>query len=98
MKRLIRVVLAVAAAMLLVVPVAGAQPKAAKAPAAAPAKKGAEPGKDVKEINFEGDVVEAQFLRPDQGVAEAVVRRKKSSLIQMRQDFVDEILKSAEDL
>lgn len=52
----------------------------------------------VKEMDFEGDVVEAQFLRPDQSVAEALVRRKKSSLIQVRTDFVDEILKSAEDL
>lgn len=52
----------------------------------------------VREMDFEGDVVEAQFLRPDQSVAEALVRRKKSSLIQVRTDFVDEILKSAEDL
>lgn len=57
------------------------------------------PGKKAtREMDFEGDVVEAQFLRPDQSVAEALVRRKKSSLIQVRTDFVDEILKSAEDL
>jgi len=54
--------------------------------------------KTIKEYDFEGDVVEAQFLRPDQGVTEAIVKRKKSSLIQIRTDFVDEILKSAEDL
>lgn len=53
---------------------------------------------EVREMDFEGDVVEAQFLRPDQSVAEALVRRKQSSLIQVRTDFVDEILKSAEDL
>jgi hypothetical protein len=97
MRKAMRVLAVVAAVALMAVPETWAQtPAKGKAPpAAAPAKKG-EPG--VKEINFEGDVVEAQFLRPDQGVAEAVVRRKKSSLIQMRSDFVDEILKSAEDL
>jgi len=54
--------------------------------------------RSVREMDFEGDVVEAQFLRPDQSVAEALIRHKKSSLIQERTDFVDEILKSAEDL
>lgn len=52
----------------------------------------------VREMSFEGDVVEAQFLRPDQGVTEALLRKKRSSLIKLRTDFVDEILKSAEDL
>lgn len=55
-------------------------------------------GTEPKEMIFEGDLVEAQFLRPDQGVTEAIVRRKQSSLIKVRTDFVDEILKSAEDL
>jgi hypothetical protein len=73
----------------------------APAPAATPAKAGKPAtGKTGEEklMEFEGDVVEAQFLRPDQGVTEAVVRRTRSSLIQVRTDFVDEILKSAEDL
>ncbi|HNU69802.1 MAG TPA: hypothetical protein PKH54_01750 [Myxococcota bacterium] len=52
----------------------------------------------VEEMSFEGDLVEAQFLRPDQGVTEALLRKKRSSLIKLRTDFVDEILKSAEDL
>jgi len=52
----------------------------------------------VEQMSFEGDVVEAQFLRPDQGVTEALLRKKRSSLIKLRTDFVDEILKSAEDL
>ena len=83
----------------MAVPGAWAQtPAKGKGPAPAASGAGARKGDAVKELNFEGDVVEAQFLRPDQGVAEAVVRRKKSSLIQIRTDFVDEILKSAEDL
>lgn len=52
----------------------------------------------VTEMSFDGDVVEAQFLRPDQGVTEGLIRKKKNSLIKLRTDFVDEILKSAEDL
>jgi hypothetical protein len=76
-------------------------PAATPAATAAPAKAGKPAtGKagEEKLMEFEGDVVEAQFLRPDQGVTEAVVRRTRSSLIQVRTDFVDEILKSAEDL
>jgi uncharacterized protein YcgI (DUF1989 family) len=96
MSNLLRIVIVAGASLLLAAPVAAQQAPAkheAKAAAAAAAKK-AEP----KELNFEGDVVEAQFLRPDQGVADTVLRRKTSSLIHVRGDFVDEILKSAEDL
>ena len=56
------------------------------------------PSAPLEQMSFEGDVVEAQFLRPDQGVTEALLRKKRSSLIKLRTDFVDEILKSAEDL
>jgi len=91
MKRIIRVLFVTIGVALLSAPgIAQAQPKGK-----AVAPKG---GGDVKEISFEGDVVEAQFLRPDQGVTEAVVIKKRASLIQERADFVDEILKSAEDL
>ena len=72
---------------------------AAQTPAKGKAAAAAKPtGPGERVLDFEGDVVEAQLLRPDQGVTEAVVRRKRSSLIHVRQDFVDEILKSAEDL
>ncbi|NOZ01377.1 MAG: hypothetical protein GXP54_05745 [Deltaproteobacteria bacterium] len=84
MFKAIRIVLVFMVMALFVAPDAMAQ----KAP----------PKKPTREMDFEGDVVEAQFLRPDQSVAEALVRRHKSSLIQIRTDFVDEILKSAEDL
>lgn len=89
MKKVIRVVvMAFGFAVLLPAGDLGAQTPKAKA----------KTEEKVKEMDFEGDVVEAQFLRPDQGVAEALVRRTGSSLIQVRTDFVDEILKSAEDL
>jgi len=56
------------------------------------------PQSSVTQMNFDGDLVEADFLRPDQGVTEGLIRRRNNSLIQLRTDFVDEILKSAEDL
>jgi len=90
MTRALRIVVVVLGVALFAAPEVLAQNK----PAAAAAKK----GDSVRELNFDGDVVEAEFLRPQQGVTEAVVRRKKSSLIHTRTDFVDEILKSAEDL
>jgi len=52
----------------------------------------------VREMNFDGDLVEAQWLRPDQGVTDVVLRPKKSTLINVRANFTDEILKSADDL
>lgn len=90
MNRIMRVVVTVIGLAVLAMPGAelGAETPKGKA----------KPEEKVKEMDFEGELVEAQFLRPDQSVAEALVRRKKSSLIQVRTDFVDEILKSAEDL
>lgn len=52
----------------------------------------------VKQMDFEGDTLEGEIMRPNQGVAEALLLEQQSSLIKVRKDFVDEILKSAEDL
>lgn len=49
-------------------------------------------------LDFNAAEVEAQFLTPAQGVIETVKKTVRSSLIKIRQDFVDEIKKSAEDL
>jgi hypothetical protein len=54
--------------------------------------------KQVKQMDFEGDTLEGEIMRPNQGVAEALLLEQQSSLIKVRKDFVDEILKSAEDL
>lgn len=67
-------------------------------PVFAQSGKGKSPDQSVREMDFEGDLVEGQILRPDQGVGEAVLLDRGSSLIRVRKDFVDEILKSAEDL
>jgi len=101
MKRFLMFVVSCAAMVALALPALAQTPKGGKAPA--PAGKAGEGKKgegSVKEktFDFEGDVVEAQFLRPDQGVAEVVRLDEGPSLIKDRTDFVDEILKSAEDL
>ncbi|HOE82422.1 MAG: hypothetical protein ACOX51_07385 [Myxococcota bacterium] len=69
---------------------------------ALPALAESEPGgagePNVKQMDFEGDVLEGEIMRPNQGIAEALLIDKDASLIKVRKDFVDEILKSAEDL
>jgi len=89
--------------LVLVGTIVVASPARAQTPPPAKAK-GAAPVADpkdkdkVKEMSFEGDVVEAQFIRPDGGIIGVVGPKAHSSLIKVRSDFVDEILKSAEDL
>jgi hypothetical protein len=68
------------------VPAAAAPRPAPKAPA------------DEKVFDFEGDTVEAEFLKPNSGLVETVLRDERRSLIKIRLDFVDEIVQSAEEL
>jgi len=51
-----------------------------------------------KVFDFEGDTVEAEFLKPNSGLIESVIRDERRSLIKIRLDFVDEIVQSAEEL
>ena len=52
----------------------------------------------VTEFNFEEDEVTVSFLKPEVGFVGLLQQEKASSLIKIRQDFVDEIVRSAEDL
>ena len=54
--------------------------------------------KDVREFNFDEDVLTVEFLKPDLEFVGLVKQEQMSSLIEIRKDFVDEIVKSAEDL
>ncbi len=54
--------------------------------------------KDVTVFDFEEDEVSVDFLKPDVGFVGLVQQQKAASLIKIRQDFVDEIVRSAEDL
>jgi hypothetical protein len=49
-------------------------------------------------FNFEEDEVTVSFLKPDVGFVGLIQQEKAASLIKIRDDFVDEIIRSAEDL
>ena len=68
-----------------------------------PAGQPAEAADDVEftqntEYDFEDDLVEGSFVRPEGEYFNAQKRGRHSSLIRIRQDFVPEMLKSAEDI
>lgn len=81
------------AALVLVVSIApaAAQPKG-KAPA------GGDKAAKVKVYDFSGDTIEGDLIRPEGTTVDARDFSKHSSLIRIRKDFIDAILKSAEDL
>src|SRR5690242_21844977 len=84
--RSIRLVLA-AFAVLATVTVASAQP----------AGKGEAKAK-VKVYDFSGDTIEGDLIKPEGSTVDARDFAKHSSLINIRTNFIPEILKSAEDL
>lgn len=48
--------------------------------------------------DFDDDVVEGDLVRPDGEFAEVRSKAKHSSLIKIRENFIPEMLKSAEDI
>jgi hypothetical protein len=50
------------------------------------------------EYDFEDDVVEGSFVRPEGEYLDARRSARHSSLIRIRENFVPEMLKSAEDI
>jgi len=54
--------------------------------------------KDVREFNFDEDVLTVEFLKPDLEFVGLVKQEQMASLIEIRKNFVNEIVKSAEDL
>lgn len=54
--------------------------------------------KDVREFNFDEDVLTVEFLKPDLEFVGLVKQEQMASLIEIRKNFVDEVVKSAEDL
>jgi hypothetical protein len=80
------------ALILLVTGTAVAQPKAGGAgDKAAPAGK-------TKVYDFSGDTIEGDLVKPEGSTVDARDFAKHSSLIRIRQHFIPEIIKSAEDL
>ena len=62
-------------------------------------KKAADKGAPkVKVYDFSGDTIEGDLIRPDGSVVDARDFAKHASLIRIRNNFIPEIIKSAEDL
>lgn len=57
-----------------------------------------EPKAKVKVYDFSGDTIEGDLIKPEGTNIDVGGFAKHSSLIHIRQDFIAEILKSAEDL
>ena len=55
-------------------------------------------GDAVTVFDFEEDEVTVSFLKPEVGFVGLIQQEKAASLIKIRQDFVDEIVQSADDL
>ncbi len=66
-------------------------------------KGGAKAGKDggyqkVKTYDFSGDTIDGDLVKPDGEFVDTRKLAEHTSLIRVRQDFIKEIVKSAEDL
>ena len=55
-------------------------------------------GGKVKVYDFSGDTIEGDLIKPEGSTVDARDFAKHSSLINIRKNFIPEILKSAEDL
>lgn len=55
-------------------------------------------GKDEEVFNFEADELTVSFLKPEIGFVGVLQQDEAASLIKIRTDFVDELVRSAEDL
>lgn len=57
-----------------------------------------DPKAKVKVYDFSGDTIEGDLIKPEGSTVDARDFAKHSSLIRIRKHFIEEILKSAEDL
>lgn len=55
-------------------------------------------GDEPQVFDFEEDEITTDYLKPNTMLVEGLRRGRMSSLISVRLDFVDEIVKSAEDI
>jgi hypothetical protein len=54
--------------------------------------------KSTTKYDFDDDVVEGDLVRPDGEMVDTRKKAKHSSLIKIREEFINEMLKSAEDI
>jgi hypothetical protein len=57
-----------------------------------------EAAKQGKQFDFETDEVTVDVLKPDSATAEVLAAKARESLIRIRLDFINEIVRSAEDI
>lgn len=65
---------------------------------AAPPKAAEPPKAEKKKFNFDGDTISTDYLKPGTMLLEGVTRGRRSSLIEVRLDFVPELMRSADDI
>jgi hypothetical protein len=70
----------------------------AATPSAASAAPPAPPKSEKKVFNFDEDTISTDYLKPGTLLIEGATRGRRSSLIEVRLDFVAEILRSADDI
>lgn len=91
-----KTVMAVMTALMLT---GGASVVFAQAKATAPAGGGDNVQYKAKTVyDFEDDMVEGDLQRPDGELVDSLRKVKHSSLIEIRKDFIPEMLKSLEDI
>jgi hypothetical protein len=69
-----------------------------KGGAAKPAAGAADAGGKVKNYDFSGDNIEGELIKPDGEMVNTRKFAEHTSLIRVRQDFIKEIVKSADNL
>ncbi len=84
------------------------QPPAKMAPRAGPGTAGsmpagsgeglAAPGSREQIFDFEGDIIETEFLRPNSALVETVKKRAGLSLVRIKTSFLDKILSTVDEL
>ena len=68
------------------------------APPATPASSAKAGKKDPQVFDFEGDVIESEFLRPNSALVETVKKRAGLSLVRIKTSFLDKILATVDEL
>ena len=76
----------------------GASAWAQKKGGAKPAAGGSSGYQKVKTYDFSGDTIDGELVKPDGEFVDTRKAAEHTSLIRVRQDFIKEIVKSAENL
>ena len=76
----------------------GARPGTAGSMPAAAGEGLASPGSREQIFDFEGDIIETEFLRPNSALVETVKKRAGLSLVRIKTSFLDKILSTVDEL